>query len=80
MAKRPNMVFLLYDHQAYFGHGEMVGGPQIHRPNFNHLANQGMKFTRAYTCCPLCAPTRRSMLTGVFPHVHGILSNFSFKG
>ncbi|MBA7611479.1 Arylsulfatase [subsurface metagenome] len=79
MTQKPNIVFILYDHQAFYGHGEMVGGPKIFRPNFEKLAIEGIEFTRAYTCCPLCAPARRSMLTGLFPHTHGELSNMSFN-
>lgn len=79
MTQKPNIVFLLNDHQAFYGHGKMVGGPKIHRPNFERLAKEGIEFSRAYTCCPLCAPARRSMLTGLFPHTHGELSNMSFN-
>ncbi len=70
MADKPNILFLLNDHQLYYGHGEMAGGPKIQRPNFEKLANQGIEFTRAYTACPLCGPARRTMLTGLFPHNH----------
>ena len=79
MTQKPNIVFLLNDHQAFYGHGEMVGGPKILKPHFERLAQEGIEFTRAYTCCPLCAPARRSMLTGLFPHTHGELSNMSFN-
>ncbi|MBD3254128.1 MAG: sulfatase-like hydrolase/transferase [Candidatus Lokiarchaeota archaeon] len=79
MKKRPNIVFLLNDHQAFYAHGEPFGGPKIQKPHFEKLAKDGVEFSRAYTCCPLCAPARRSMLTGVFPHTHGELSNISFN-
>jgi arylsulfatase A-like enzyme len=79
MTQKPNIVFLLNDHQTYYGHGEMVGGPKIQKPHFESLAKSGVEFTRAYTCCPLCAPARRSMLNGLFPHTHGELSNMSFN-
>jgi arylsulfatase A-like enzyme len=75
---KPNIVFILNDHQAFYGHGEMAGGPKIQRPNFEKLASEGVEFTRAYTCCPLCAPARRSMLNGVFPHKHKEYTNMSF--
>ncbi len=60
---------------AYYGHGEIAGGPKIKRPNFERLAAEGVKFTRAYTACPLCGPARRSMLTGLFPHNHREIKN-----
>ncbi len=75
MNRKPNIIYILNDHQAFYGHGEMVGGPKIQRPNFEKLASKGMKFTQAYTACPLCGPARRTMLTGLFPHNHGEIRN-----
>jgi len=50
MTQKPNIVFLLNDHQAFYAHGEMVGGPKIIKPHFDKLAQEGIEFTRAYTC------------------------------
>jgi arylsulfatase A-like enzyme len=75
MNQRPNIIYILNDHQAFYGHGEMVGGPKIHKPNFEKLATKGLEFTQAYTACPLCGPARRTMLTGLFPHNHGEIRN-----
>jgi len=75
MSKGSNIIFILNDHETYYGHGEMAGGPKIHRPNFERLAKEGIEFTRAYTVCPLCGPARRTMLTGLFPHTHGEIIN-----
>ena len=74
MANRPNIVFLLNDHQAHYRHGWDVG-PKIQRPHFNRLASEGVMFGRAYTACPLCGPARRTMLTGLFPHNHREIHN-----
>ena len=74
MADRPNIVFLLNDHQAYYRHG-WDGGPEVRRPAFDRLAGEGIAFDRAYTACPLCGPARRTMLTGLFPHAHGEVHN-----
>jgi len=71
---RPNIVFLLNDHQLYYRHG-WDGGPRPQRPHFDRLASGGVTFTRAYSACPLCMPARRTMLTGVFPHNHRMLQN-----
>ncbi len=67
--KRPNILFILNDHQAYYGHG------QVKRPVFDSLAMEGIHFTNAHTVCPLCGPARRSMLTGLYPHNHRELQN-----
>jgi len=74
MSDKPNILFLLNDHQAHYRHGWDVG-PRPRRPNFDRLAAGGINFTRAYTACPLCMPVRRTMLTGMFPHNHRLLHN-----
>ena len=76
MAKndRPNIVFLLNDHQLHYRHG-WDGGPRPMRPHFDRLAADGVTFTRAYSASPLCVPARRTMLTGMFPHGHRFLDN-----
>jgi arylsulfatase A-like enzyme len=74
MDERPNILLITTDHQAYYRHG-WDGGPLPQRPNFDRLASEGVRFTHAYTACPLCMPVRRTMLTGVFPHRHGLLHN-----
>ena len=74
MADRPNIVFLLNDHQAHYRHG-WDAGPKIQRPHFDRLASEGITFERAYTACPLCGPARRTMLTGLFPHNHKEIHN-----
>ena len=78
MPQKPNIVYLLNDHQTYYLHGEVAGAPKIQKPNFEKLAAKGVEFIRSYTCCPLCAPARRTMLTGLFPHTHRELTNLSF--
>jgi arylsulfatase A-like enzyme len=65
---------LLSDHQAYYRHG-WDGGPRPQRPHFDRLAAGGVSFSRAYTACPLCMPVRRTILTGMFPHNHGLRHN-----
>lgn len=71
--RKPNIVFILNDHQAYYRHG-WDGGLKPARPHFDRLAREGVNFERAYTACPLCTPARRSMITGLFPHNHGFLT------
>lgn len=72
--KRPNIVFLFSDHQAYYRHGEEEG-VHIKRSNFQRVAEEGALFTHAYSACPLCGPVRRSILTGLYPHAHGEIQN-----
>ena len=68
-AKQPNLIFILNDHQAYYGHG-MNGGVKPLRPNFEKFAASGAEFTENYAVTPMCGPARRSFLTGLYPHTH----------
>lgn len=73
MKKKPNLLFILNDHQAHYGHGVNGLGPQ--RPNFEKLAARGVTFTENYSVTPMCGPARRSFLTGLYPHTHGQVHN-----
>ena len=39
------------------------------------MADRGTRFNNAYTVLPICSPARASMLTGLYPHVHGLTEN-----
>jgi arylsulfatase A-like enzyme len=41
-------------------------------PNLDRLASQGNRFTDAYAACPVCSPTRASLMTGQWPQRSGI--------
>ncbi|MEZ5355054.1 MAG: sulfatase [Bryobacteraceae bacterium] len=52
-----------------------VYGNRFHEtPNIDRLASQGMKFTQAYAACPVCSPTRISIMTGKYPARTGVTS------
>ncbi|MHC4743766.1 MAG: sulfatase-like hydrolase/transferase, partial [Planctomycetota bacterium] len=36
-------------------------------PNIDRLCASGMKFTQGYAACPVCSPTRASIMTGKYP-------------
>jgi arylsulfatase A-like enzyme len=70
-----NVVWLLADHFAYAHHH---GNYSL--PTFDRLAAEGVAFDRAYAVCPQCQPARASMLTGLYPHRHGMLVNDGKSG
>ena len=72
--RRPSILGLFNDHQAYYRHG-WDGGVRPLRPHFGRLASGGVRFERAYTVTPLCVPARRSMITGLYPHNHDLTTN-----
>lgn len=75
MNKKPNIVFILNDHQAFYGH-EMPGRKvKPKRPCFEAFAEEGVEFDNTYCVTPMCGPARRSLLTGLYPHTHGQVHN-----
>ena len=72
---KKNILLLVNDHQAYYGHDVCSFGPKIHHPNLDRLAREGITFSHTTSACPLCVPARRSMLTGLHPHHHRQYNN-----
>ncbi len=63
---RPNFVFFLVDDLGWADVG-CNGSPYYETPNIDALAASGMRFTQGYAACPVCSPTRASILTGRHP-------------
>jgi len=62
----PNFLFLLIDDMGYRDLG-CYGSTFYETPNIDRFAAQSMRFTNAYAACPVCSPTRASILTGKYP-------------
>jgi len=60
---RANVLWLMTDEQRVDSLG-CYGTPWAVSPNLDRLAQQGVKFTAAYTQSPVCTPARISLLTG----------------
>ncbi len=73
-AERPNVVVILSDDQAWTDYGFM-GHDAIQTPNLDRLADQSLVFPRGYVTAPLCRPSLASIVTGLYPHQHGVVSN-----
>ena len=69
--KKPNFVFILVDDLGWMDLG-CYGSSLYDTPNVDRLASQGMRFTDAYAACPVCSPTRASIMTGKYPARVGI--------
>jgi len=65
--RRPNVVLIVCDDLNDYVSG-MAGHPQARTPNVAKLARSGVAFRRAYSNNPICAPSRSSFLTGIYPH------------
>jgi arylsulfatase A-like enzyme len=61
---RPNIVFILADDLGY-GDVGCYGQKQIHTPNIDRLAAQGVRFTQFYAGDTVCTPSRCCLMTGL---------------
>jgi arylsulfatase A len=62
----PNIVFILIDDMGWADVG--CNGSTFHEtPHIDRLAQSGMRFTNGYAACPVCSPTRASIMTGKYP-------------
>ena len=68
--KKPNIIFFLVDDMGWqetsvpFWKEKTMLNERYQTPAMETLAASGMKFTQAYAC-PLCSPTRVSLMTGI---------------
>ena len=69
--EKPNFVFILVDDLGWSDVG-CYGNTFHETPHIDRLASQGMRFTDAYAACPVCSPTRASILSGQYPARVGI--------
>lgn len=64
--EKPNILMIVVDDLGYSDLHCYNGGIQ-ETPNVDKLAKEGVRFTNAYASCPVCSPTRASLLTGKNP-------------
>jgi len=55
--------------------GRHIGcyGVDVKTPNLNKMAENGIVFTNMFCTAPQCSPSRASILTGMYPHNHGLI-------
>ena len=71
---KPNLIVFLPDElRADLITGNAV--ESVHAPSLHRLAAESMVFERAYVTHPICAPSRSSLLTGIWPNQTGCTSN-----
>ncbi len=56
-----------------------AGHPCLLTPNIDAIGGAGVRFSRAYSTCPVCVPARRSFLSGQHPSTHGVYNNSSVE-
>ncbi|HUX55556.1 MAG TPA: sulfatase-like hydrolase/transferase [Bacteroidales bacterium] len=72
--KKPNVLILFSDQ-----HNKKVmgfeGHPDVITPNLDKLAKESVVFDRAYCTTGICAPSRSSLMSGLYSRTLGLLSN-----
>jgi arylsulfatase A-like enzyme len=68
-AEKPNILLILADDLGFSDIG--CFGAEIHTPNIDALAKNGIRFNQFYNTSR-CCPTRASLLTGLYPHQAGL--------
>jgi arylsulfatase A-like enzyme len=73
-ARPPNVVYIICDQMRADALG-YLGNPNAHTPHLDRLAAQGVCCTRWFSNNPVCAPSRATAFTGMYPHEHGRTTN-----
>ncbi len=74
MQKAKRVIVMMTDTQRTDMLG-CYGNPDMKTPCLDRMAEQGIRFNRAYTCQPVCGPARSAMFTGTYPHSNGAWGN-----
>lgn len=76
--KPMNVIFILSDDHRYDFMGFMDNmAPWLETPNLDRLAREGAHVKNAFVTTSLCSPSRASILTGQYSHVHEVVDNFA---
>jgi len=74
-AEKPNIIFVLVDDLRWDAMGFTGQYPFLKTPNIDRLRAEGVHFQNAYCTHSLCAPSRATILTGMFPQTNGVSTN-----
>ncbi len=71
---RPNIIVIVTDDHAQRAMS-CYGGDLLQTPHLDAIANHGMLFSNSFVTNSICAPSRASILTGLYSHRNGVLTN-----
>src|SRR2546421_10129379 len=74
---RPNILWLIAEDLG----PELAcyGTTQVWTPNLDHLAKEGVRYTRAYTTAPVCSASRSAFMTGMYQTTIGAHNHRSHR-
>jgi arylsulfatase A-like enzyme len=70
-ADRPNIIVILADDLGY-GDLSCYGATDLHSPRIDELVTRGVRMDEFYANCPVCSPTRASLMSGRYPELVGV--------
>ncbi|WP_017495341.1 sulfatase [Flavobacterium sp. WG21] len=73
-AARPNILIIMTDQQTADAMS-IAGNKDLHTPAMDKLAQNGIRFTKAYCAQPLCTPSRTALMSGKMPFETGFVGN-----
>ena len=73
-APQPNVIVVITDDQGYGDFG-YAGNPVLRTPHLDRLAAESTRIERFYVC-PVCAPTRASLMTGRWHYRTGVIDTY----
>jgi arylsulfatase len=71
--ERPNILFITTDYQA--GADIPFETEALHMPHLNQLTEEGVVFRNHYCTAPISMPSRYTIISGTYPHYHGMIDN-----
>ena len=70
---KPNIVMIMTDQQRWDAMGCV--DPRVITPGIDSLAREGILFEQAVCQCPMCVPSRNSLMFGMYPSQTGVRTN-----
>lgn len=78
-AQRPNILVIVYDDARYDSFQANDSTSFFDSPAIDRIAAEGVVFQYAFPALSLCSPSRASIMTGKYPHHHGVIENKKVK-
>ncbi len=72
-ADRPNILWLIAE--DFGNHLGCCGTREVFTPHLDHLAAEGVRYSRFYTTAPVCSPSRSAFMTGMYQTTIGCASS-----
>jgi N-acetylglucosamine-6-sulfatase len=71
----PNMLIIVLDDARYDTYSKTGASDFFQTPAIDRIANEGVNFEFSFPVLSACAPSRASIMTGLYPHNHGVINN-----